>query len=273
MPSNTSSQDSGGLRRSSPLEVNRRVIGALLIRELLTRYGRSNIGFLWLFVEPTAFILIVSIVWSKFRGNQVSDIPIVAFAITGYSTMLMWRYAVGRCLNALKSNKPLLYHRQVRILDIYVARILLEEMAMTMALIALTIVFYSIDWLPLPEDVLQVFVGWLLLCWLTFGLALTIGGLAERWDVVARTWHPLSYILMAASGVAFTVNALPPGAQRLALWNPIINTVEYLREGWFGSVMHAHYDLGYVFACNIVLMLVGISLVGQIGIETDSPDE
>jgi ABC-type polysaccharide/polyol phosphate export permease len=118
-----------------------------------------------------------------------------------------------------------------------------------------------------------VVAGWLLLCWLTFGLALTIGGLSERWEVIRRTWHPVSYILMAASGVAFTVNALPPAAQNLMLWNPIINTVEYLREGWFGSAMHAHYDLSYVFACNIVLMLVGISLVGQIGVETATADE
>jgi ABC-type polysaccharide/polyol phosphate export permease len=33
------------------------VLGALLIRELLTRYGRHNIGFLWLFVEPMIFTL------------------------------------------------------------------------------------------------------------------------------------------------------------------------------------------------------------------------
>ena len=32
------------------LRVQRRVIGALFMREALTRYGRHNIGFLWLFV-------------------------------------------------------------------------------------------------------------------------------------------------------------------------------------------------------------------------------
>jgi ABC-2 type transport system permease protein/capsular polysaccharide transport system permease protein len=33
-------------------EIQRRVIGALLMREVITRFGRHNIGFLWLFVEP-----------------------------------------------------------------------------------------------------------------------------------------------------------------------------------------------------------------------------
>ena len=30
--------------------IQRRVIWALVMREILTRYGRHNIGFLWLFV-------------------------------------------------------------------------------------------------------------------------------------------------------------------------------------------------------------------------------
>ena len=42
----------GSLVGTSSWTIARRVIGALLLRELLTRYGRNNIGFLWLFVEP-----------------------------------------------------------------------------------------------------------------------------------------------------------------------------------------------------------------------------
>ena len=30
----------------------RKVIGALLMRELHTRYGRENVGYLWLILEP-----------------------------------------------------------------------------------------------------------------------------------------------------------------------------------------------------------------------------
>ena len=41
-----------------------RVIGALLIRESLTRYGRHNIGFLWLFAEPMFFTLGITAIWA-----------------------------------------------------------------------------------------------------------------------------------------------------------------------------------------------------------------
>ena len=240
----------------------------MLIREMLTRYGRNNIGFLWLFVEPIVFILIIAFVWSEIRGRQFSDIPIIAFAITGYASMLMWRHSVSRTIGAVKSNQSLLYHRQVTVVDIYSARIILEIIGMTTAFAVLAIAFYAIDWLPLPEDVLQLLGGWGLIAWLAVGLAMTIGGLSEKFEVVGRIWPPFSYILMALSGVAFTADVLPPAAREIALWNPILNAVEYLREGWFGTLFNAHYDIPYVIACNTVLMLIGFSLVRQIGTGT-----
>ena len=268
-----SSSPTGALLRSSSWEINRRVIGALLIRELLTRYGRNNIGFLWLFVEPAAFIIIVTLVWTRIRGVHLTDIPIVAFALTGYSCLLLWRNAVSRCIGAVRSNASLLFHRQVTVLDIFAARIALEVTSITAVLMMLTIALWAIDWVVLPEDVLQVIGGWALLAWFAAALAMTVGGLAEKAEVVGRLWSPMSYLLMAFSGVAFTVNALPPAVREIVLWVPMINAVEYLREGWFGSVMHAHYDIGYLATVNVVLSLAGFSLVRQIGTGSATGEE
>jgi ABC-2 type transport system permease protein/capsular polysaccharide transport system permease protein len=237
----------------------------MLIRELLTRYGRNNIGFLWLFVEPAAFIIIVTVVWSKIRGVHLTDIPIAAFALTGYSSLLLWRNTVSRCIGAVKSNSSLLFHRQVTVVDIFTARIILELISITSVLIMLALALWAVDWVALPENIMQVMGGWFLLCWFAAALGMTIGGLAEKIEVVGRLWPPLSYILMAVSGVAFTVNALPPAAQDVILWIPMINALEYIREGWFGSAMHAHYDLGYLTIVNVVLSLIGFSLVRQVG--------
>jgi hypothetical protein len=134
----------------------RRVIGALLLRELLTRYGRNNIGFLWLFVEPMLFVAIVSLVWVATRRIHGSSIPIVAFSLTGYTSLLLWRGMPSRCIGALKSNRSLLYHRQVTIMDVYFARVLLECMAVTTSLVALGIIFCTLEFVPPPEDYMKV---------------------------------------------------------------------------------------------------------------------
>ncbi len=83
------------------LRVQGRVLWALLLREMLTRYGRHNIGFLWLFVEPMLFTLGVAALWTAAKAYQGSNLPIVAFALTGYSSVLLWRNMPGRCIGAL----------------------------------------------------------------------------------------------------------------------------------------------------------------------------
>ena len=46
------------------LRIQQRVIWALLMREIITRYGRHNIGFMWMFVEPMLFTLGIAALWS-----------------------------------------------------------------------------------------------------------------------------------------------------------------------------------------------------------------
>ena len=50
--------------------IQRRVIGALMIRELVTRFGRENIGFLWMMVEPLLFAGLVGIMWRYMKGPE-----------------------------------------------------------------------------------------------------------------------------------------------------------------------------------------------------------
>jgi ABC-2 type transport system permease protein/capsular polysaccharide transport system permease protein len=270
MPSSSSTAQTGALVGHSSWQIYRRVIGALFIRELLTRYGRNNIGFLWLFVEPAVFILLITLIRGFIRGAY-PYLPVVAFALSGYASLLLWRNAASRVIGAVKSNKPLLYHRQVTIMDIFTARIALELMAITSTLVGLSIALWAFGWLALPEDFLQVLAGWFLLAWFAIGLALTIGALSEKADVISRIWHPFSYILMINSGAFFIVDVFPPAAREFMLWVPPLNGVEYMRDGWFGSSFTAHYDLGYFVTANFVLTFVGMILVRQL--QFDSSEE
>jgi ABC-type polysaccharide/polyol phosphate export permease len=268
MPSSSTAGATGALLKASSWTITRRVLGALLIRELLTRYGRNNIGFLWLFVEPMLFTLVIAMVWSATRSIHGSSIPIVAFALTGYSSLLLWRNMANRCIGAIHANKSLLYHRQVKIIDVYAARILLEILAISGSLVVLTLAFHAVDKLQLPEDLLQVLGGWALLAWFAAGLGLTVGGLSEKFELVPKLWPAIQYTLLPFAGVAYIVDALPPSMQKIVIWLPMLNALELMREGWFGSVMRGHYDIPYLITFNLALSFVGLSLVRQVGTDT-----
>lgn len=251
------------------LKVQGRVLHALLIREMLTRYGRNNIGFLWLFVEPMLFTIVVTIVWSATRSIHGSDIPIVAFALTGYASMLMWRNMPGRCIRAITSNKALLHHRLVKPLDVYCARLLLEFAGSSTSFVILGIGFWAFDWLLPPEDALQVLGGWLLLGWFGVGLALVLGSLSERSELVDRIWPPLSYFIFPFSGAGFLADSLPERLREIVLYLPMLNCNEFIREGYFGSKMTPHYDLQYVIIFNLALTFVGLGLVRSSGVVSE----
>ena len=238
--------------------IQSRVIGALLMREILTRYGRHNIGFLWLFVEPMLFTLGVTVLWSMTKSLHGSSIPITAFALTGYSSVLMWRNMPVRCISALEPNRLLFFHRNVRMLDIFIARLLLEFGGATVSFILLSLLFQAAGLLDLPEDLLKVIAGWLMLAWFGVALGLLLGTLSIRYELVERLWHPISYLTLPLSGAAYIVDALPPDIQPLALWLPMVNGIELMREGYFGSYARAHYDIPYMAACSLIMTLVAL---------------
>jgi ABC-type polysaccharide/polyol phosphate export permease len=243
------------------LAIQRRVIGALLLREIITRFGRHNIGMLWLVAEPMLFTLGVAALWTATRSVHQSNIPIIAFAITGYSSVLLWRNTVNRCNHALEQNKGLLYHRNVRPLDVYLTRILLEAAGATASFVILLVMFSAGEWIKPPVDTLKVVAAWVMLVWFGAALGLTIGSATQHHEMVDRIWHPTGYLLFPLSGAAFMVDWLPNSAQQHALWLPMVHGVELLREGYFGNVVRTHHDMGYMAACNLVLSLVGLLLL------------
>lgn len=244
---------------ASSWDVQRRVVWSLLLREILTRYGRHNIGFLWLFVEPMMFTLGVTAIWTAFKSAHSSNLPIVGFGVTGYSCVLVWRNMPNRCVGAVSPNLALLYHRNVKVLDVFLSRILLEAAGATISFAVLSIFYIGIGWLEPPEDIIRVAEGWVMLIWFGAGLAILLGSLAEQSETVDKLWHPAAYLLFPLSGAAFLVDALPKQAQDWILLLPMVHGVECVRDGYFGSHFVAHYDLAYMAVWNMGLTLIGLA--------------
>jgi capsular polysaccharide transport system permease protein len=245
------------------LGIQRRVLHALLMREIITRFGRENLGVLWLVAEPMLFTLGVATLWTAAGLHHGSPIPIVAFAVTGYSSVLMWRNSANRSGGAITQNKPLLFHRNVRVIDVLVTRIALEIGGATGSFIVLSSLFTFVGWMPLPEDLLMVVCGWFMLAWFGASLALLIGAGTAFSEIIERLWHPAAYLLFPLSGAAFMVDWLPAGMQKVVLLLPMVHGVEMLRAGYFGNVVPTHYDVAYMASCCLVMSLAGLYLVRQ----------
>jgi len=231
------------------------------MREIITRFGRENLGVLWLVAEPMMFTLGVTTLWTAAGFHHDSPIPIVAFAVTGYSSVLMWRNSASRACSAIAENKPLLYHRNVKLIDVLLTRIALEIGGATGSFIILSLVFIYVGWMPAPADLLQVMFGWVMLAWFGASLAMLIGAGTAYTKLFERLWHPTSYLLFPLSGAAFMVNWLPAKMQTFVLLLPMVHGAEMIREGFFGNVVKTFYSVGYMASFCLVLSLAGLYVV------------
>jgi ABC-type polysaccharide/polyol phosphate export permease len=247
------------------LGIQRRVLHALLMREIITRFGRENLGVLWLVFEPMMFTLGVTTLWTLTGLQHGSSMPIVAFGVTGYSSVLMWRNAATRSSAAVVQNKPLLFHRNVQVVDVVFTRIALEIGGATSSFIVLSLLFIFLGWMPMPVDLLEVIFGWVMLAWFGASLALLIGAAAAFSEIAERLWHPISYILFPLSGAGFMVDWVPDRFQRILLVFPMVHGTEMIREGYFGNVVTTHYDVGYMATCCLLLSLAGLFTVREAG--------
>lgn len=249
------------------LRIQGRIIWALLMREIITRYGRKNLGFLWMFLAPMLFITVILSVRTS-GGDEVHGLSIIAFFITGYCAAFMLRLIAGRCIKAVEPNRTLMFHRNVKVLDIYAARMLLEIAGQTMAFIFLLAGCWSMGLIPFPADTLQLLTGWSVLTWFGCALAITLGPLSEMFECVEKIWSPFSIILFILSGAFFMVDWLPEATRDTLLLLPWIHGMEFLREGYFGPAVTTHYDMEYMFIWNLLLTFFGLMLMRSASYKT-----
>lgn len=243
------------------LMIQKRVICALLMREIITRYGRNNIGFLWLFVEPLLMTLFIVLIWKFVRASQISDLNIVAFILTGYPMAMMWRNVSNRAQGAVSANISLLYHRNVRVMDTIISRMLLEICGATIAQVLIMIVLIVLGWMPVPADIFYMLAAWLLMAWFAVGLGLIICSVSFKFDAFGKLWGTFSFLMLPLSGVFFFVYSLPQQMQQYVLWLPMVHGTEMFRHGYFGSSVITCESISYLVLSNMVLMLFGLAMV------------
>ncbi|WP_276320929.1 ABC transporter permease [Alkanindiges illinoisensis] len=257
------------LRQS--LGIQKRVVFALLMREIITRFGRHNIGFLWLFAEPMIFTLAITAAWTATKGVHGSELPIIPFAVTGYSTVLLWRNVANRCGKAVEANGALLFHRNVKIIDLMLSRIILEIGGATISFVVISVAFIALGLMELPDNIFLMLMAWLLTAWFATGLGFIVGVISEVSELFDRLWHAFTYILFGLSGVGFLVDWLPTGMQKVVLYIPMVHGTEMLRHGYFGDSIVTYEDPVFLILINISFTFFGLLAIKRLS-KTVTPE-
>lgn len=242
--------------------VQRRVIGALLMRDIQLRWGRRNLGFAWLFVEPLVFAFPILALWSLLYGHSKHGLPFIAFMWSGYLPLLMFRHVTGHSLNAIRGGGALLYHRTVTPFDLLAARIGVDVIGNWGATVLSFMVLYMMGFIEWLHDPSLFLLGILYMTWWSVSVAMIVAIFSERSEIFGHVWTPISYMYLPVSGCFFLADWLPPAARDAALTLlPSLHCYEMIRGGLFGQSIQVHYDVPYLSFVLAVLTLFGLRLI------------
>ncbi|MFB9948284.1 ABC transporter permease [Rhizobium puerariae] len=244
------------------LRIQARVLGALIMREVLARYGRENLGFLWLIVEPMILTGGVMAMWSLMK-HESHGLVIVAFALSGYMPLTLWRHVTSHSVSCLRQNLPLMYHRQIRLHDALIARALMEIGGITAALVITYVIVRLLGFIEPYRDLGLIFAGWMFTAWFAFAVGLIFAAASERFEFADKLVQPFQYLMLPVSGMFFMVAWLPGEARELALYVPLVHCFELFRAGIFGDTLKTYYDIGYLFKACLFTTAAGLYFVNE----------
>jgi capsular polysaccharide transport system permease protein len=238
-------------------DVQRHVIGALILRELHTRYGRENIGYLWMLLEPGLLAGTVAALHFGQRPHG-SDMAPVGFALGAYCTFIVFRSIVTRAETTLEANQPLLFHRTVTIFDMLIARTVLEALSTIATLIILLSAACALGLADPPARILTFGGAILLLIWLSFALSMLVCAATYFSKAVSKFVHPVMYILLPISGAFFLLDWIPEPYRGWLSWSPLAQIFEMMHTGQFESVQSPYFDPVYIISWCLALTLAGL---------------
>ncbi|MFT8554788.1 MAG: ABC transporter permease [Zymomonas mobilis] len=242
------------------LTIQSRVIGALILRELHTRYGRENIGYLWIILEPMLFALGIGILHAGSKGTEFSltDIRPVPFAIGGYGTYIIFRNIVNRAAGTIEANAPLLYHRMVSLFDMLFARVILEAAGIACSIFILLFLSYCIDIGSLPARPIYIILGQIYMTWLSLAISIIVCAVTYENPTAERLVHPMTYFCIPISAIFFMLEWVPNPYRRWLEWVPLAQCTEMVRYGLFNSASNKYFHFGYLTLFCGILTLIGL---------------
>jgi len=236
------------------------VINALILREIQTRFGTSNIGYLWAIVEPLFVLIIFFLLYDLLGRTPPGGMELIPFLATGVTAFYGFQNTIKRLEKSVDANQGLLLYPQVTPLDVMIARGLLE--ASTFLVVFGLIIFGSwvFDLTPPIESPLFLILILIDLQILAFGLGCMFCIAFMMFPIIDRFMSPVWRVLMFLSGVFYTMDELPEMTQDWIALNPIAHAVDLLRGAYFASYTPEVASLSYLLEWTCGSLFVGLML-------------
>lgn len=239
-------------------------VWAFMLRELKSKYLTTRLGLVWAIADPAVILLIFVGIHSLMGdpGAVIAGASSVEFFFWGVLPFFMYSHAANATNGAVRASQGLLSYRQIQPLDIIVARVIIEwGVMMIVAALAIFVWWIAGNQLELDNPLgILVYLVALAVLGMSYGIFAEVVGtvVPDMRRILAQLMRPMLFI----SGLFFTMDMIPWGAEKYLVWNPVLHLVDLTR----GSALMG-YDspgnFGYAMLWAMGLLLLGLAIYRQ----------
>jgi len=238
-----------------------RVILALMVREMITRYGRSWGGYVWAIAQPVGIIAVLSLAFAQFLIAPPLGTSFVLFYAVGYLPFAFFQTINQTVSTAVSMNRALMRFPVVTPLDAVLARGLLQGLTMVVVNV---IILFGVS-LVIEYRIKVDLAGFVLACLAGGLLGLGSGALNvvlfAFFPAYRNVWAIISRPLFLVSGIFYTVESMPPHLQPILILNPLVHVSGEAHKAFYPTYDGAFVMIAYPIGLAIGLFILASALL------------
>lgn len=228
----------------------------LVKRDFKQKYKRTVLGMAWSILSPLLTLLVMSIVFSNFFGNNMEHYTIYLFC--GNLVFNYFHESTMGGMNALMANADIFSKVNVPkylfVLSKNVSALI--NFGLTLCIFFLFVLF---DGIPFHFSFLALLYPILCLVVFNVGIGLVLSALFVFFRDIGYLYDVFTMLLSYMSAIFYTIDIMPEAMQRLFLLNPIYCYIKYFRMVVLEGILPG-LDL-HLLCAAYALLAVGIGML------------
>jgi capsular polysaccharide transport system permease protein len=250
----------GDVSLTQKITAQGRLLVALMLRDIKTRFGGTELGFLFAIVWPLTHIMIQIVINAAVgRAVPFGDSPAL-WSATGVIPFIAFSYMSRFLMFGMVMNKPLLSFPIVKTTDLLFARAIVEVLSAAIVVIVTLLIFSVVGIDCMPRDIVQAFLAMLAMMFLGLGFGVINGIIAAAVPFWLTGYSLLIVVFWLTSGVYIIPDALPEVARVALSYLPYVQGVEWMRSAYYDSYGAGILDKSYMLSFAAITLFAGLAI-------------
>ena len=233
----------------------------LVKKDIKLKYRRSKLGILWTLIEPILTTIVLTIVYSGFRGKSDPTFPV--YILSGRLLFAFFSGGTKAAARSIRTNSSMMRKVYVPKYMYPLATILSNFIIFLISLVVLVgaaiIMPININW--------HVFLGIIplvILFFITLGTGMILATAQVFFRDLEYLWGVITTLIMYCSGIFYKIEDMGSGRKTTGMlqtimdWNPIYAVIKNFRCCVYLGIGMDYHALAYSIVVAVVLFSIGI---------------